>query len=149
MATKSTFAVDSDNLAMYLTDTTVIYLTNPDIPIHALCALLNSDILDFRFHYLTKLKGGGVKEFFAKQVEKQPIPFNPQNSELTRRLNELGLAMRASLDEIASTQIEREKQVLNTGIAQLISEINQCVAKLFDITSDELAFICETKASWT
>jgi hypothetical protein len=57
--------------------------------------------------------------------------------------------MRASLDEIASTQIEREKQVLNTGIAQLISEINQCVAKLFDITSDELAFICETKASWT
>jgi hypothetical protein len=149
MATTSTFAVDSENLAMYLTDTTVIYLTNPDIPIHALCALLNSDILDFRFHYLTKLKGGGVKEFFAKQVEKQPIPFNSQNSELTRQLNELGLAMRVSFDEIASTQIEKEKQVLNIGIAQLISEINQCVAKLFDITSDELTFIYETKASWT
>ena len=133
---------------MYLTDTTVIYLTNPDIPIHALCALLNSDILDFRFHYLTKLKGGGVKEFFAKQVEKQPIPLNSQNSELTRRLNDLGLAMRASLDEIASTLIEKEKQFLNTGIAQLIGEINECVAKLFDITSDELAFIYETKASW-
>jgi len=149
MATTSTFAVDSTNLAMYLTDTTVIYLTNPDIPIHALCALLNSDILDFRFHYLTKLKGGGVKEFFAKQVEKQPIPFNSQNSEMTLQLNELGLAMSASLDEISSTQIEKEKQLLNTRIAQLTSEINQCVAKLFDITSDELAFIHKTKALWT
>jgi len=149
MATTSTFAVDSDNLAMYLTDTTVIYLTNPDIPIHALCALLNSDILDFRFHYLTKLKGGGVKEFFAKQVEQQPIPFNSQNSELTRRLNELGLAMMLSVDEVSSTQIEKEKQILITGIAKLTSEINQCVAELFDITSDELAFIQKTKASWT
>ena len=149
MATASTFAVDSDNLAMYLTDTTVIYLTNPDIPINALCALLNSDILDFRFHYLTKLKSGGVKEFFAKQVEKQPIPFKPHNSDLTLRLNELGLAVRDAIDEISSTQIEKERQSLNVEIARLTSEINQCVAKLFGITSDEFAFIQKTKSAWT
>jgi type I restriction-modification system DNA methylase subunit len=149
MATTSTFAVDTSNEAMYLTDTTVIYITNPDIPIHALCALLNSDILDFRFHYLTKLKGGGVKEFFAKQVERQPIPFNSQNSETSLRLNELGLAMSVALDEISSTQIEKERHLLRASMAQLTIEINQCVAKLFGITSDELAFIRETKASWT
>jgi hypothetical protein len=149
MATTSTFAVDSDNLAMYLTDTTVIYLTNPDIPIHALCALLNSDILDFRFHYLTKLKGGGVKEFFAKQVEKQPIPFNASNIELTLQLNELGIAMSLAQDEFSSTQIQKERGLLNTEIARLTAQINDCVARLFDITSVELAFINETKASWT
>jgi len=149
MATTSTFAVDENNSAMYLTDTTVIYLTNPDIPIHALCALLNSDILDFRFHYLTKLKGGGVKEFFAKQVEKQPVPFNSRNSEITRRLNKLGLAMSIALDDILSTQIEKERQSLNSEISKMTSEINECVAELFNITSDELVFIQKTKASWT
>lgn len=149
MATTSTFAVDASNLAMYLTDTTVIYLTNPNIPIHALCALLNSDILDFRFHYLTKLKGGGVKEFFAKQVEKQPIPFNSKNSEITLNLNKLGIAMSSALDEIQSTQIEKEKLSLNAEIAKLTNKINACVADLFNITSDELAFIQKTKASWT
>jgi len=149
MATTSTFAVDATNSAMYLTDTTVIYLTNPDIPIYALCALLNSDILDFRFHYLTKLKGGGVKEFFAKQVEKQPVPFNSENSGLTLELNQLGLAMSTALDEVSSTQIEKERQLLKTEIIKLTSEINECVAKLFRISSDELKFIQETKASWT
>ena len=149
MATASTFAIDASNLAMYLTDTTVIYLTNPDIPIHALCALLNSDILDFRFHYLTKLKGGGVKEFFAKQVEKQPIPFNSNNSGMTLNLNKLGLAISSVLDEISSTQIEKERLLLNIEIDKLIGEINECVADLFNITSDELAFIQKTKASWT
>ena len=134
---------------MYLTDTTVIYITNPDIPIHALCALLNSDILDFRFHYLTKLKGGGVKEFFAKQVERQPTPFNSGTSELSFRLNELGLAMSIALDEISSTQIEKEKQLLNTGIIKLKDEINECVAKLFNISSEELMFMQETKATWS
>ena len=149
MATTSTFAVDATNSAMYLTDTTVIYFTNPDIPIYALCALLNSDILDFRFHYLTKLKGGGVKEFFAKQVEKQPVPFNSENSGLTLELNQLGLAMSTALDEVSSTQIEKERQLLKTEIIKLTSEINECVAKLFRISSDELKFIQETKASWT
>ena len=149
MATTSTFAVDATNSAMYLTDTTVIYLTNSDIPIYALCALLNSDILDFRFHYLTKLKGGGVKEFFAKQVEKQPVPFNSENSGLTLELNQLGLAMSTALDEVSSTQIEKERQLLKTEIIKLTSEINECVAKLFRISSDELKFIQETKASWT
>jgi hypothetical protein len=61
----------------------------------------------------------------------------------------LGLAMSSALDEISSTQIEKEKQLLNAGIVQLTREINECVAKLFDITSDELAFIQRTKATWT
>lgn len=149
MATTSTFAVDSNNLAMYLTDATVIYITNPDIPIYALCALLNSDVLDFRFHYLTKLKGGGVKEFFAKQVEKQPIPFNSTNHEITMKLDKLGLAMIAAYDELSSTQIEKERQLLKIEIAKLIIEINECVANLFRISLDELEFIQEIKASWT
>lgn len=149
MATTSTFAVDSNNLAMYLTDTTVIYITNPDIPIYALCALLNSDVLDFRFHYLTKLKGGGVKEFFAKQVEKQPIPFNSTNHEITMKLDKLGLAMITAHDELSSTQIEKERQLLKTEITKLTIEINECVANLFRISLDELEFIQETKASWT
>ena len=70
MAKKCTFAVDENKYAVYLTDTTVIYITNESIPYYALCAVLNSDIIDFRFYYLTKLKGGGQKEFFAKQKSK-------------------------------------------------------------------------------
>jgi hypothetical protein len=90
-----------------------------------------------------------VKEFFAKQVEKQPVPFNSENSGLTLELNQLGLAMSTALDEVSSTQVEKERQLLKTEIIKLTSEINECVAKLFRISSDELKFIQETKASWT
>jgi hypothetical protein len=57
--------------------------------------------------------------------------------------------MSSYLDEISSTQIEKEKQLLNIEIAKLIGQINQCVAKLFNISSDEFAFIQKTKATWT
>ena len=107
------------------------------------------DILDFRFHYLTKLKGGGVKEFFAKQVERQPIPFNSTNREFTLELDKLGLAMITARDELSSTQIEKEKQLLNSEIIKLKDEINECVVKLFNISSEELVFMQETKATWS
>lgn len=149
MAERNTFAVDESNFGIYLTDTTVIYLPNEDIPAMALCALLNSEVVDFRFHYLTKLKGGGVKEYFAKQIERLPIPFNSRNVGDVNQLNELGQKIANLTITLDSTQIEKEKQSLLLEIQETNSNIEKLVANLFGISDSEYKTIIETKRRWS
>jgi type I restriction-modification system DNA methylase subunit len=149
MAERNTFAVDESNYGMYLTDTTVIYVTDKNIPIYALCALLNSEIMDFRFHYLTKLKGGGVKEYFAKQVEKLPIPFTTSNKELIMNLDNLGLRRAQSELVLESTQLEKEKSQVLQEIQQLDRQIEVTVASMFGLSEDEHSVVMNTKSQWS
>jgi hypothetical protein len=149
MAERNTFAVDESNYGMYLTDTTVIYVTDKNIPIYALCALLNSEIMDFRFHYLTKLKGGGVKEYFAKQVEKLPIPFTTSNKELMMNLDDLGLRRAQSELVLESTQLEKEKSQVLQEIQQLDRQIEMTVASMFGLSEDEHSVVMNTKSQWS
>ncbi len=149
MAERNTFAVDESNYGMYLTDTTVIYVTDKNIHIHALCALLNSEIMDFRFHYLTKLKGGGVKEYFAKQVEKLPIPFTTSNKELIMNLDDLGLRRAQSELVLESTQLEKEKSQVLQVIQQLDRQIEVTVASMFGLSEDEHSVVMNTKSQWS
>jgi len=149
MAERNTFAVDANNHGMYLTDTTVIYLTSDEIPPMALCALLNSEIMDFRFHYLTKLKGGGVKEYFAKQIERLPVPFNAKNANDVIKLSELGQERTNLTSILDSTQIEKEKQSLLSKIQEIDGKIEKVVVKLFGLTESEYETIIKTKSEWS
>jgi hypothetical protein len=149
MAERNTFAVDENNHGMYLTDTTVIYLTNDEISPMALCALLNSEIMDFRFHYLTKLKGGGVKEYFAKQIERLPVPFNSKSVADIKHLGELGEKRTSLTSSLDSTQIEKERQSLLLDIQEIDGKIEMLVAKLFGLSDLEYETIIETKRKWS
>ena len=149
MAERNTFAVDANNHGMYLTDTTVIYLTNDEISPMALCALLNSEIMDFRFHYLTKLKGGGVKEYFAKQIERLPVPFNSKNVADVKQLGELGEKRTSLTSTLDSTQVEKERQSLLLDIQEIDGKIEKLVAKLFGLSDLEYETIIDTKRKWS
>ena len=57
-----------------MTNTTVIFDTNPDISIKYVLALLNSKLLNERYRSIGKQTGGGVFEYFPNGVGKLPIP---------------------------------------------------------------------------
>ena len=147
MAKKCTFAVDDENYAVYLTDTTIIYIPNSEIPYYALCAILNSEIIDFRFNYMTKLKGGGQKEFFAKQVEKIPIPFSDLEDPRILKLDLLGREVSSLLKIQNSTQLIGEKNEIEKQIIQNKHDIENIVTTLFNLSLQETQLIQKLMAT--
>ena len=77
-ASENRFAVDETGLLAGLTDTTVLFAKNDDVNfLYALCALLNSSVLNFRYRALGgigKLTGKGMFEYFENQVGDLPVP---------------------------------------------------------------------------
>jgi len=73
-AKENTFCLDETTDYIGLTNTTVIFDTNPDVDIKYVLALLNSRTLGYRYRSIGKQTGGGIFEFFENQVSKLPIP---------------------------------------------------------------------------
>jgi len=71
------FVLDESTDYIGLTNTTVIFDTNPNIKFKYLLALLNSKTLDFRYKSIGKQTGSGVYEYFENGVGKLPIPEIP------------------------------------------------------------------------
>ena len=67
------FALDFSNTFIGLTNTTVIFQTNPQIDITIVCAILNSRLLTFRYRSIGKQTGGGIFEYFENGVSRLPI----------------------------------------------------------------------------
>ena len=98
------FSVDIEGSLAGLTDTTAIFLKDiytynaEDITLnclYALTALLNSQVLEFRYRALGglgKLTSSGMFEYFANQVGDLPIPVfeQPENNPDFQELAELG-----------------------------------------------------------
>jgi len=98
------FSVDIKGNLAGLTDTTAIFLKDVYIyepegtkinRLYALSALLNSQVLEFRFRALGglgKLTSKGMFEYFANQVDDLPIPVfeNPEQNPDFQTLAELG-----------------------------------------------------------
>jgi hypothetical protein len=103
------FAVDEDGGWIGLTNTTHVFCRSGD-EAHAVCALLNSLPLDFRFRALGglgKLTGKDMYEYFENQVADLPLP--PLDGEagrelaaLSRRAHALATARRAQRASWAS-----------------------------------------------
>ncbi len=68
------FVLDESTDYIGLTNTTVIFDTNPNIKLKYLLALLNSSTLNFRYKSIGKQTGSGVYEYFENGVGKLPIP---------------------------------------------------------------------------
>lgn len=141
MSKECKFAVDENNFGLFLTDTTIIYLTNQEVPIFALCSILNSQVINFRFNYLTKIKGGGQKEFFAKQIEKLPIPYNNENRKFFVELEKIGRELSLKIGNLSSVQIKNERDEELNDINNLKNNLNHLVENLFQLTSDEVNLV--------
>lgn len=143
MAHQTTFAPDFSVSNFYSTDTTVLYLTKESFPKYALLALLNSDIANFRFEYITKLKGGGQREYFAKQVLRFPVPFFDNSDpkvveleEIGKQLCELGTVLHSTLlaDEVAENIKSREL---------LRQRVEKIVARLYALDASDVELVGE------
>ena len=141
MAARTTFALETSSTNVYLTDTSVIYIKDEGFPANALVALLNSEIANFRFEFLTKLKGGGQREYFSKQILGFPVPFNSSDDARVRKLEELGLAMAKLHKERSSTLQTREQQSLTEEIGSTGNEVEECVASLYGLDERDLEVI--------
>ncbi len=73
-AKENTFCIDETTDYIGLTNTTVIFDTNPTVDIKYVLALLNSRTLGYRYRSIGKQTGSGIFEFFENQVSKLPIP---------------------------------------------------------------------------
>lgn len=76
-AKNNRFALDESSEFIGLTDTTIIFDTNPEISLKYLLALLNSKVLTVRYKSIGKPTGGGLHEYFENQITKLPIPEIP------------------------------------------------------------------------
>jgi hypothetical protein len=146
MGSQTTFALDESDANIYLTDTSVIYLTDPAFPANALVAVLNSDIANFRFEFLTKLKGGGQREYFAKQILKFPVPFASGEAAEVQRLEELGVELCRLSAERSSTLVASEIATLNSEIEELRIQVEILVQELYQLSDQDVATINDWKS---
>lgn len=75
------FVLDESSDFIGLTNTTVIFGTDPEISLKYILCLLNSSTLNFRYKSIGKQTGSGVFEYVPNAVEKLPIPIAPKESQ--------------------------------------------------------------------
>jgi type I restriction-modification system DNA methylase subunit len=138
-APRTCFAADKESAFVYLTDTSVIYIKDEEFPIDALVTLLNSDIANFRFEFLTKLIGGGQREYFAKQILNFPVPFATASSPEVVELDEIGKELTQLNLELNSTLLPAEQNVIIIKIEKLKSRAEIVIGELYGLTDSDRA----------
>lgn len=136
-APRTCFAADKESSYVYLTDTSVIYIKDENFPIDALVTLLNSDIANFRFEFLTKLIGGGQREYFAKQILNFPVPFLSASSPEVSELDEIGRALTQLTLELNSTILSGEQSVISQKIEELKARAEVVIAELYGLNNSD------------
>lgn len=127
-AKSNQFALDESTNYIGLTNTTVIFDTNPNYSLKYILALLNSSTLNYRYKSIGKQTGGGVYEYFENGVGKLPIPSaTPAQQKPIITLVDKILAAK-SADPLADT-------------TSLESEIDTLVYDLYGLTPEEIATV--------
>jgi type I restriction-modification system DNA methylase subunit len=142
LATSNRFAIDMDFSYIGLTDTTVIFPSGHKEDIKYICALLNSQLLDFRFQGIGKLKRVGIREYFDNSVSQLPIRrinwSSTDDVEAHDRLVEL-------YDDLHSTHLALTRPLAATVARDLKKkaiededEVNELVFKLYGFAAHEI-----------
>jgi hypothetical protein len=119
-----------------LTNTTVIFGTNPKYSLKYILALLNSKLLTFRYRSIGKQTGSGVFEFFANGIGKLPIPQADAKTQnefavLVDKMHELKHREAAEPNPQVKTMIARQ-------IEGVDSAIDTAVYGLYGLTDAEI-----------
>jgi len=136
----------SDNIFGYddgfnflpLTNTTVIFETNPEISIKYILCLLNSKLLTFRYKAIGKQTGGGIYEYFANGIGKLPIVVITKDEQ--KPLIELADKMMDLKKEIHNAILDKKTEI-QIEIDKTENEINKLVCELYELTEEEIKII--------
>ena len=138
------FVLDETTDYIGLTNTTVIFDTNPDLSLKYLLALLNSSLLTFRYMSIGKPTGNGVREYFETGVGNLPIPnaSKTQQDELVALVDQMMVAAKKQHDAVS----EQDKRVVDTLVSAIDNQINQKVYELYGITDPNDIAVIEGKS---
>ena len=136
---ENTFCLDESSEYLGLTNTTVIFDTNPEYNLKYILALLNSSTLNFRYKSIGKQTGGGIYEYFANGVGKLPIP--PANTEQQAMLCALVDQMTTAQEQLGSAISDSDKKFLQQRVDVLDKQINAVVYGLYGLTEDEVKVV--------
>ncbi|MDO8307002.1 MAG: N-6 DNA methylase [Actinomycetota bacterium] len=140
------FAVDENHTYLGITDTTVLYDNSQPESLHYVAAVLNSDILTYRFRFIGKLVGGGTYEYFHNTIAKLPIPRRKPGDPDHDAIVELAVSISDDLATIRSTRIPAEKNAALKRINRARLDIEDQVAKLYGLSRAERALIADELA---
>lgn len=104
------FVLDTTGEYIGLTNTTVIFDTNPEIQLTYLLGLLNSKVLTFRYRSIGKQTGSGVYEYFENGIGKLPIPRGRQ--EMQDKISGLVKTIIDLYKKLSAENINIEKLVM-------------------------------------
>lgn len=111
---------------------TVIFETNKDYKIKYILALLNSNLLSFRYKSIGKQTGGGSYEYFPNGVGKLPIPAvnDTKQQEFAKLADQMMIAVKKQHKAVS----EQDKRIADTLVSAINNQINQKVYELYGIT---------------
>lgn len=120
MAGSNRFALDKNFEYLGLTDTYSIFLKKGTIDdLLYLQGLLNSKVLEFRFHRIAKLKSEGVYEYFDNSLKRIPIKWEVSKSEKKK-------------------VVELVKLLNNNYSKETHEELNKTVEKIYHVNLGEI-----------
>lgn len=141
MAKNNRFALDASMRFMGVTDTTVLYENGQAEDLRYILGVLNSTVLEFRFRFLGKLKGGGVYEYFENTVSQLPVPRRKPGDADHDRIVQLVEKRIELTSELAGTLHGSDRGEIEAELVAVDSNINSEVAILFSLTDQDCAII--------
>jgi predicted type IV restriction endonuclease len=136
MSTNNSFSYDLEAEFFFSTDTTVLYgppeLTEEQA--RFLVGILNTQLYSARYKYLSKLKGGGQFEYFAKQVSRLPVPPYVARGEFESFVASKVEEIQNCKTAIETSLLESEKRELKETIQELKRVIEVATLDHFEIT---------------
>jgi hypothetical protein len=142
LAPMNRFAIDSACEFIGLTDTVVLFDNKQEEDLRYLVALLNSDLLTFRFWSIGKLKGNGIFEYFWNSISKIPIKRIDFSIAEQKRIHDelcsLVDQITESIDRQSQTQNSHEKTLLSRESHALDKRINAIVYEIYGLNKAEI-----------
>jgi adenine-specific DNA-methyltransferase len=133
------FVLDETGDYIGLTNTTVIFGTNPKYSLKYILALLNSKLLVFRYRSIGKQTGSGVFEYFANGIGKLPVPETDSKTQ-----NEFALFVDKMLElkhREHTEQNPQAKKIISRQIDGVDAMINQSVYKLYKLNAEDIKIV--------
>jgi hypothetical protein len=148
LAKDNRFALDINKEFLGLTDTTVLFENGQEENIKYILGLLNSQLLNYRFKFIGKLKSGNTREYFWNSISKlsiRKIDFNNQDdvnihNQIVEYVDRI-LSLYGKLYSLPNGH--RDKSQILLELKVLDKEIDNLVYRLYKLTDEEIGIVKE------
>jgi hypothetical protein len=135
------FVLDETNDYIGLTNTTIIFGTNPRYSLKYLLAILNSKLFAFRYRSIAKQTGSGVFEYVPNAVGRFPIP--EADAKTQQNFASLVDKMLELKHLEYAEQNPQAKKIIYRQIDGVDAMIDTVVYALYGLTEDDINIVEE------